>query len=1359
MEDDHMLYRSSVFSRLKPYCLELLQLLQNPNKVSSSALPSLLQLLRSCSSSDLQSYFDYTSFPLLLLLDTAVSCRSSNKDDPQSNSATLNPQQWAHSVSDKVAEGVLQCLEELLQKCHFGSVDQMVVVMKKLTNAALLSPSEASEEFREGVIKCLRNLLKGLSPCADETCSCRQTHGMPALLENVELRWSLSQPLCYVTEVKECIIAFLQSDAASAAIGHLLSLLLKAADGEAARGHRGSARLRVEAFYTLRVLVAKVGTADALAFFLPGVVSQFSKVLHGSKTMMSGAAGSTDATDQAVRALAEYLMIVLDDDSNVSSIITENLSADASSVNNRFGESILDQLRHLPVSSQGHAKSMADESIVDLENSVTHASEYETSRGTTRRKYTGSLHVERTREWLRQTSAHVVKLLSATFPHICVHPVKKLRWGLLDAIKGLISRCSSTLKECRSMLLECLFVLVVDDSEDVAGSAQEFLEFLFSSRGKHSVKADIAQIFARIIEKLPKVVLGGDESVALFHARQLLVVIYYSGPQFVLDHLQNPVTAARLLDVFSLCLSPSSVYAGALDKVTLTRTSSISFLPSIMELRCASLAHSYQSIKDHSPANVSDTSFIHRKQIEYPFESHGHSYELPRMPPWFVHVGCKKLYDTLAGVFRLVGLSLLADHHRGHMAVITDVPLSHIHRLVSEVRSRDANEDWQYWYNGTWAGKLIRQASTSACILNEMIFGVSDKAVEGITMLFQMSRENRGEVAESDVRGSSAWPHSFQSRESMASVWKATQQTVNKSHLIDCIGRVLHEYISFELRSLPIDIGDLVGQSDEEVEVNLHLLQDAAALQQVAIDGIGIFAICLGNEFSSSGFLHSTLYLLLESLISADIQVRTASDAVLHVLSSTCGHSTVGELVLANADYVVDSICRQLRHLDLNPQVPNVLASMLSYIGVTHKVLPLLEETMGSVSRELEILSRHQHPELTTPFLKAIAEICKASKSEASSLPCNAAFYLKDVKSKVSRLGKKVRAQSNKGPTSSCDDNVGTWHGESEQWEGIIFKLNESKRYRRTVGSIAASCLLSATPLLASKEQAACLVALDIVQNGIESLAKVEEAYRHEKETKEVVEEAYSCNYELQDTMDAADEGIDENRLLPAMNKIWPFLICCVRNNNPVAVRKCASVIANVVQTCGGDFFTRRFHTDGPCLWKLLSSALFQKKALKDETRRTLRLPYRSNLAEESMAETSKMKVQAAVLNMVADLARSKRSCTALEVVLKKVSGLVVGIACSGVIGLHDASVSALDALATMDPDLIWLLVADVYYSSKEDNARHLPPASRFLQISRLLPPPRSPKEYLYVQYGGQSYGFDINMGSVEKVFRKLQHH
>lgn len=51
-----------------------------------------------------------------------------------------------------------------------------------------------------------------------------------------------------------------------------------------------------------------------------------------------------------------------------------------------------------------------------------------------------------------------------------------------------------------------------------------------------------------------------------------------------------------------------------------------------------------------------------------------------------------------------------------------------------------------------------------------------------------------------------------------------------------------------------------------------------------------------------------------------------------------------------------------------------------------------------------------------------------------------------------------------------------------EEWESVLFNLNDLKRYRRTVGSIAGSCLTTATPLIASMNQAACLVALDIVE-------------------------------------------------------------------------------------------------------------------------------------------------------------------------------------------------------------------------------------------------------------------------------------
>ncbi|KAK9181985.1 hypothetical protein WN944_025126 [Citrus x changshan-huyou] len=1261
---------SNTFAELQAYSLRLLELHQNPNQ-SPSFFTSFFNFLQKSSAQSLQPFFDYVLFPLLLLLDAATECRSKAKEERKMSS----------KVSDKVAESVVMCLEQLLSKCYLGSVDQMVVLTTKLAKAATLSPSEATEESREGAIKCFGAVFSSLRGCSDNFCSCNQILGFPELLDSNTLQRSFSK----ASESGECLVAFLQSQDASVAVGYWLSFLLKDADTEAARGHRGSGKLRVEAFLTLRWLVAKVGNADALAYFLPGVVSQFNKVLHVSKTMITGAAGSVEAIDQAIRGLAEYLMIVLQDDVNLSGLDMPKNVISGYDPNNNKSSSFLEELRRLRIKPEGQNTIVEEDNDGELVNMITPKSEFkELSTDSMKRK--GSLHVARTKDWIEETSAHVNKLLCATFPHICVHPAKKVRKGLLAAIRGLLSNCSYTLKDSRLMLLECLCVMVVGDDEEISVAAQEFLECLFLYSGKHCVKFDVSDIFGRLIEMLPKVVLGSDESLALSQAQKLLVIIYYSGPQFMLDQLQSPVSAARFLDVFTICLGQNSAFTGSLDKLILARPSSTGFLHSIAELQAGAHLTDYgQTFIGSVPSGISKLTAIQEKPIQCPWETIRKTYEFPCTPPWFVTVGSQKLYQALAGTLRLVGLSLVPDFEsEGQLSVITDIPLGHLRRLVSEVRVREYNkETWQSWYNRTGSGHLLRQASTAACIINEMLFGLSDEAFDTFTKIFQKSKTVREEARQSGAEFTDGQQYKFGE-----STWKTKLK------------------------------------------------------KAVIIDGIGIFAVCLGKDFASSGFLHLSLYLLLENLISSNSQVRSASDAVLHVLSATSGYPTVGHLVLANADYVTDSICRQLRHLDLNPHVPNVLAAMLSYIGVAYKILPLLEEPMRSVSQELQILGRHQHPDLNISFLKAVAEIMKASKHEADSLPSQAESYLMRIKSKISEQG-----------SGSCYDN------DTGEWESLLYNLNDCKRYRRTVGSIAGSCLTTAIPLLASEKQAAGLVALDIVENGIVTIAKVEEAYRHEKETKEEIEEVVrsSSMYHLQDNLDTAEDGADENRLLPAMNKLWPFLVICIQSNNPVAVRRCLSVISNVVQICGGDFFSRRFHADGPHFWKLLSTSPFQKKHKLKEAKAPLLLPYRNTSisSDDSLAEVSNMKVQVAVLNMIADLSRNEKSASALEVVLKKVSGLVVGIACSGVVGLRDASINALSGLASIDPDLIWLLLVDVYYSLKK---RNLPsrPTSDFPEISEILPPCLSPKEYLYVQYGGQSYGFDVDFSSVDTVFRKL---
>lgn len=98
--------------------------------------------------------------------------------------------------------------------------------MKKLTYAAMLSETDASEEFREGVIKCFRAFIGRLSPCFNEGCACREIRCLPALLENGDMMPPLFGTLSY-DGGGECLLSFFRSRTAAAAVGHWLSLLLK----------------------------------------------------------------------------------------------------------------------------------------------------------------------------------------------------------------------------------------------------------------------------------------------------------------------------------------------------------------------------------------------------------------------------------------------------------------------------------------------------------------------------------------------------------------------------------------------------------------------------------------------------------------------------------------------------------------------------------------------------------------------------------------------------------------------------------------------------------------------------------------------------------------------------------------------------------------------------------------------------------------------------------------------------------------------------------------------------------------------------------------------------------------------------
>lgn len=109
-------------------------------------------------------------------------------------------------------------------------------------------------------------------------------------------------------------------------------------------------------------------------------------------------------------------------------------------------------------------------------------------------------------------------------------------------------------------------------------------------------------------------------------------------------------------------MSQNSVFAGSLDKLITSRPSSVRYLDSITELKAGIHLTSDCLINMAATPQNSKITAIQEKDPPYTSDNAQKNYELPHMPPWFVYIGGRKLYQSLSGILRLVGLSLMAGH-------------------------------------------------------------------------------------------------------------------------------------------------------------------------------------------------------------------------------------------------------------------------------------------------------------------------------------------------------------------------------------------------------------------------------------------------------------------------------------------------------------------------------------------------------------------------------------------------------------------------------------------------------------------------------------------------------------------------
>ena len=168
----------------------------------------------------------------------------------------------------------------------------------------------------------------------------------------------------------------------------------------------------------------QVGYADALAFFLPGVVSGFTKAIRSSMVTSKrsvitatyksvGAAGSTGALEESLRGLTELLVLVLADSRNWACLSEIDPKSCETGPNVDEVEAALENLQVVLLKEDFRRDRDSKESSLSVGVSSSDHREVFRAEAPTP---DSSLRLERDRKWLESTVARLESMLSVNLP-------------------------------------------------------------------------------------------------------------------------------------------------------------------------------------------------------------------------------------------------------------------------------------------------------------------------------------------------------------------------------------------------------------------------------------------------------------------------------------------------------------------------------------------------------------------------------------------------------------------------------------------------------------------------------------------------------------------------------------------------------------------------------------------------------------------------------------------------------------------------------------------------------------------------------------------------------------------------------
>jgi hypothetical protein len=328
-------------------------------------------------------------------------------------------------------------------------------------------------------------------------------------------------------------------------------------------------------------------------------------------------------------------------------------------------------------------------------------------------------------------------------------------------------------------------------------------------------------------------------------------------------------------------------------------------------------------------------------------------------------------------------------------------------------------------------------------------------------------------------------------------------------------------------------------------------------MQAIALEVVAFAASQSKEAFRPE--LIDVLYPIATLLGSPEPGLRAHAITTLDMLAAYCGYTSVSELIVGNADYMVNSISLRMNTLDITPASTRVLIMMTRLTGP--RLIPYLDDVVASIFAALD--NYHGYPvfvESLFAVLKEVVEqgvkstkLLEAGRETASSghrkqLPpatdLNDVLRLLDTRKqrKKDREEEDAAMEAIKGhpsqPWGSNPEGAADPAAEESGTELEKEKPPKTPTYilLEKVASLTQHYLTSPTPTLRKS-------LLDLLSAVSPALAR------------------------------------DEDAFLPLVNAIWPVTISRLRDSEPFVVLAACDALASLCATAG-DFLSSRVRTE-----------------------------------------------------------------------------------------------------------------------------------------------------------------------------------